>query len=123
LDRPRVNDVADAVKGTRGHPQRNDWLDAECAAATYLKNGAYKNMLAKRNTRRAKEQYQRRYEEKKIHRRKKREAWKGMMEEIEEAGTKKEIRKFYRKVNTITKGYKPRTQMCNHVTGKQKEPL
>ena len=57
-------------------------------------------MLAKKNTRRAREEYQRRrYEEKKIHRRKKKEAWKGLMMEMEEAGRQKETRKFYRTVN------------------------
>jgi hypothetical protein len=54
-----------------------------------------------------------------------REAWKRMMEEIEEAGRQKETRKFYRKVNIIRKGYKPRTGLCkdkmgNLVTGKKK---
>jgi hypothetical protein len=48
----------------------------------YTPDEAYKNMLAKKNTRRAREEYQRmRYEEKKIHRRKKMGAWKGLMEE------------------------------------------
>jgi hypothetical protein len=47
------------------------------------------------------------------------------MEEIEEAGRQKETRKFHRKVNIITKGYKPRTGMCkdmirNLVTGEKK---
>jgi hypothetical protein len=83
-------------------------------------------MLAMKNTRWAREEYQRRrYEEKKIHRQKKREAWKGLMEEIEEAGKQKETRKFYRKVNIISKGYKPRTGMCkdkigNLLTGKRR---
>jgi hypothetical protein len=48
------------------------------------------------------------------------------MEEIEKAGKQKETRKFYREVNVIKKGYKPRTgMMCkdkmgNLVTGKRK---
>jgi hypothetical protein len=42
-----------------------------------------------------------------------------------EAGRQKETRKFYRKVNIIRKGYKPRIEMCkdktgNLVTGKKK---
>jgi hypothetical protein len=106
-----TKEVPESVIGMQGPPQRNDWFRDECVEATSLKNKAYKNMLAKKNTtRRAREEYQRRrYEENKIHRRKKREAWKGMMEEIEEAGRQKETRKFYRKVNIIRKGYKPRT--------------
>ena len=79
---------------------------------------AYKNMIAKKNTRRARDEYQRRrYEEKKIHRRKKREAWKRLMEDIEEAGRQKETRKFYRKVNVIRKGYKPRIGTCKDKMG------
>jgi hypothetical protein len=76
-----MKEVAESVIGMQGPPQRNDWFDDECAAVTSLKNKAYKNMLDKKNTRRARKEYQRRrYEEKKIHRRKKREAWKGLME-------------------------------------------
>jgi len=87
-------------------------------AATSLKNKAYKNMLAKKNTRRAREEYQRRkYEEKKTHRRKRKEAWKGLMEEMEEAGRQKETSKFYGKVNIIRKGYKPKMGMCKDKMG------
>ena len=90
-----MKEAAESVIGTQGPPQRNYWFDDDCAEATFLKSKAYKNMLAKKNTRRAREEYQRRrYEEKKIHRRKKREAWKGLMEEIEEVGRQKEIRNF-----------------------------
>jgi len=104
-----MKEAAESVIGMQGPPQRNDWFDDECAEVTSLKNKAYKNMIAEKNTRRARGEYQRkRYEEKKIHRRKKREAWKRLMEAIEEAGRQKETRKFYRKVNVIRKGYKPR---------------
>jgi len=121
-----VKEAAESVIGMQGPPQRNDWFGDECAAATSLKNKAYKNMLDKKNTRGAREEYQRRrYEEKKIHRRKKREAWKVLMEEMEEAGRQKVTRKFYRKVNIIRKGYEPRIGMCkdkneNLVTEKKK---
>jgi len=62
---------------------------------------------------------------KKIHRRKKKEVWKGLMEEMEEASRQKETRKFYRKVNIISNGYKPRIGMrkdkkANLVTEKKK---
>jgi hypothetical protein len=104
-------EATESTIGMQGPPQRNDWFDDECAAATSLKNRAYMNMLAKKNTRKATEECQRRFEEKKIHRRKKREAWKGLMEGTEEAGRQKETRKFYRKVNIIRNGYKPRIGM------------
>jgi hypothetical protein len=64
-----IKEAAKSVIGMQGPPQRNDWFDDECAEATSLKNKAYNSMLAKKNTRRAREEYQRRrYEEKKIHR-------------------------------------------------------
>jgi len=121
-----TKEAAESAIGMQEPPQRNDWFDDECTAATSLKNKAYKNMLAKKNTRWATEEYQRRkYEEKKIHRKKKREAWKEVMEEMEEANRQKETRKFYRKVNISRKGYKPRIATCkdkkgNLVTEKKK---
>jgi hypothetical protein len=39
------------------------------------------------------------------------------MEEMEEDGRQKETRRFYRKVNIIRKGYKPRIGMCNDKKG------
>jgi hypothetical protein len=55
-----MKEAAESVIGMQEPPQRNDWFDDECTEATFLKNKAYKNMLAKKNTRRAKEEYQRR---------------------------------------------------------------
>jgi hypothetical protein len=121
-----IKEAAESVIGMQGPPQRNDWFDDECAEGTFLKNKAYKNMLAKKNTRWAREEYQRRRcEEKKIQRQKEREARKGLMEEIEEASRQKESKKFCRQMNIIRKGYKPRTGMCkdkmgNLVNGKKK---
>jgi hypothetical protein len=87
--------AAESVIGMQEPPQKNDWLDDECAAATSLKNKAYKNVLDKKNTRGAREEYQRRrYEEKKIHRRKKRETWKGMVKEMEGAVGKRKLGSF-----------------------------
>jgi hypothetical protein len=113
-----MKEAAESVIGMQRPAQKNDWFGDECAAATSLNNKAYKNMLDKKNTRRAREKYQRRrYEEKKIHRRKKRKAWKGLMLEMEEAGRQKETRKFYRKVNIIRKGYKPKIGVCKDKKG------
>ena len=39
------------------------------------------------------------------------------MEEMQEAGRQKKIRKLYRKVNIITKGFKPRIGMCKDKKG------
>jgi len=87
--------AVESVIGMQGPPNRNDWFDDECAEVTFLKNKAYKNMLAKKNTRRAREEYQtRRYEEKKIHRQKKREARNGLKEEIGKQVDKKRLGSF-----------------------------
>jgi hypothetical protein len=108
-----MKEATESTIGKQGPPQRNDWFDDECAAVTSLKNEAHKNMLAKKNKIRVREEYQRRrYEEKKIHRKKKKEAWKGLVEEAVEAGRQKESRKFHRKANIIRKGYKPRIRIC-----------
>jgi hypothetical protein len=70
-----MKEAAESAIEMKGPLQRNNWFNVECAAATSLKNKAYKSILAKKNTRQAREEYQRRkYEEMKIHRRKKREA-------------------------------------------------
>jgi hypothetical protein len=37
-----MKEAAESVLGKQGPPQRNDWFDDECAAATSLKNKAYK---------------------------------------------------------------------------------
>ena len=50
-----MKEAAEFAIGKQGPPLRNDWFDDECAAVTSLKNKAYKNMLAKRNTRQARE--------------------------------------------------------------------
>jgi len=55
-----MKEAAESVIGMQGPPQRNDWFDDDCAEVTILKNKAYKNMLAKKNTRQAREEYQRR---------------------------------------------------------------
>ena len=53
-----MKEAAESVIGMQGPPQRNDWFDDDCAEATFLENKAYKNMLAKKNTRRVREEYQ-----------------------------------------------------------------
>jgi len=59
-----MKEADESVIGMQGPSQRNGWFGDECAAATSLKNKAYKNMLDKKNTRRARKEYQkRRYED------------------------------------------------------------
>jgi len=42
---------------------------------------------------------------------------KELIEEMEEAGRQKETRTFYKNVNIIRKGYKPRIGMCKDKKG------
>ena len=60
-----MKEAAESVIGMKGSPQRNDWYNEEGAEVAFLKNEAYKNMIAKKNTKRVREEYQSwRYEEK-----------------------------------------------------------
>jgi hypothetical protein len=39
-----MKEAAESVIEMQGPPQRHDWFDDECAAATSLKNKVYKNV-------------------------------------------------------------------------------
>ena len=113
-----IKDAADDVIGMQEPPQRNEWSDAERAAATWLKNEALKICwLIRIHDGRGRSNKGGDMKKRNYIGEKKREVWKGMMEEIEELGIKNETRKFYRKVNAIKKGYKPRTGMCKDKMG------
>jgi hypothetical protein len=51
-----IKEAAESVIGMQGPPQRNDWFNDKCAEATSLKNKAYESILAKKNTRRMREE-------------------------------------------------------------------
>ena len=89
-----MKEAAESAIGMQGPSQMNDWFDDECAAVTSLKNKAYKNVSQEEYKTGERRISKRRYKEKKIRRRKKREAWKELMEEMEEAGRQKKLGSF-----------------------------
>lgn len=69
-----VRRAAEDTLGLEQKATRSCWFDDECAIATDAKNKAYSNMVQKRHTRLASEEYRdKRRQEKRLHRQKKRE--------------------------------------------------
>jgi len=91
---------AEICLGFESRKKRGGWFDDECAAVTNKKNAAYRTALQKHKTRNAVEAYRKlRREEKRIHRRKKREWETNNLEEIERLQQMNEVQKYYRKIN------------------------
>jgi hypothetical protein len=101
-------------KGRKTH----DWFDGECKAAMNAQNKVYGLMQQRRYTRSSVKAYRTaRREEKKIHRRRKREYENWKMEELEKLHKMKQARKFYKEMNKVCKEYKPRLTVCKNEQG------
>ncbi|KAJ4442747.1 hypothetical protein ANN_04338 [Periplaneta americana] len=108
-----VTNAADEALGRVGSPEYNNWFDEECELMTMEKNKAYKKMLQKNHTRRAVEEYREaRREEKKVHKKKKREFAQARLVELEQLRDMNETRAFFKKLNNMRKDFQPRTTMC-----------
>ena len=100
-----TNDVAYDDVGTRINTKNAGWFDEDCRKAIKAKNEARKKCVI-RDTRVNKEEYtKRRNEAGKICRDKKREMINNVIKKLET-----ENRKFYKKLETLTKTYKPRNR-------------
>ena len=96
----------------------NLWFDEECSEITKKKNEAYKTMIQKHYTRAAEERYKElRREEKRTHKKKKREYMEDLYRDIEHLKTQKEARKFYQLVNNVRADFNPRTTTCRKKNG------
>jgi hypothetical protein len=85
-------------------------FDEDCRKAIKMKNEARKKCII-RDTRANKEEYmKRRNEARKICRDKKKEMINNEIKELEIENRKNENRKFYKKLETLTKTYKPRSR-------------
>ena len=103
----------------RNAEKAESWFDEDCETVTIEKNKAYLNMIQKGNTRGNAEMYKnKRKEEKKIHKKKKREYENKRLAELEEFRNTNEVRRFYRNVNSDRKCFKPHTNMCKDSSGK-----
>lgn len=99
-------------------PKRNSWYDQECEMATAAKTAAYKEMLHTVATRAVRERYRElRREEKRVFRRKKREAEKRELDGIEMNCSRNEARKFYERVKRQTGGSKTGAAACRDENG------
>jgi len=96
--------------GTRINTKNAGWFDEDCRKTIKVKNEARKKCVI-RDTRTNKEEYmKRRNEARKICRNKKREMINNWIKELEIENRKNENRKFYKKLETLTKTYKSRNR-------------
>ena len=94
--------------GTKINTKNTGWFDEDCRKAIKAKNEARKKCIV-RDTRANKEEYmKRRNEARKICRDTKRWKINNEIKELESENRKNENRKFYKKLETLTKTYKPR---------------
>ena len=125
---PDWQSVSDVIKdeatSTLGYQSPNDfntWFDADCANVTDRKNAA----RIEKETARTREQkmaadanYKRlRKEEKRVHRRKKRELEDRTLLQLERLCSANESRKFYKRINNQRKGFNSRVLICRAVNG------
>ncbi|KAF6211270.1 hypothetical protein GE061_014387 [Apolygus lucorum] len=103
-----VKIVADEVLGLQPAIVKKSWFDEECETITALKNEARKLTLQRRHTRSSEDAYKAlRRQEKRVHRRKKRQQKCQELQAIEELRSQNDIRKLYNLVNRLRKPFKP----------------
>ena len=109
--------AAEEVIGFHRH-RRNQWYDQECRDATAIKNLAYRATLQSIVTRTVKERYRElRREERRLFKRKKREAEKRVCEEMEMHMDRNEARKFFQKIKRLSDGFKTGAKSCKDAHG------
>lgn len=114
--RDNISTVAAEVVGPKVRC-RNDWYDEECKQATESKNAARARHLA-RPTRSTTEDYkEKRRFERKLFRRKKREIYEELFEQIDHDEFRNDSRRLYQKVKGVRTGYLQQPLLCKSVTG------
>jgi hypothetical protein len=102
--------VAHDEVGVRKNTQNAGWYDEDCRKSVKANNDARKKCMTP-DTRNNREKYiKRRNEARKICRDKKREMINNEIKELEIENGKNENRKFYKKLEILTKTYKPRNR-------------
>ncbi|CAG9839544.1 unnamed protein product [Diabrotica balteata] len=115
--REALKSAAESTLGISRTQERNDWFDQDCKKITDEKNEAFRTMQH-RKTRTTIDRYKNlRREEKRIHRKKKRDSENDMLERLESHMSHGETRKFYHQINSIRKEFKPRINYCNDKEG------
>jgi len=112
-----MKDEAQNTLGFETPNSKNTWFDDDCARVTERKNRARVRKI-ERPTRSAVEEYKKlRAEEKRVHKRKKRELQNRTLSELENLRSNNESRKFYKILNTQRRGFNPRVDMCRKLDG------
>lgn len=121
---PNWQSVSEAIKqealNTLGYQTRNDlktWFDADCQGVTKRKNDAYREKEDNRTEATIERYRELRREEKRLHRRKKRELEDRILDELERLNNANESRKFYNKLNNQRRGFNPRLNFCRAADG------
>ena len=112
-----IQQVAEEVLGRQAPRQRNEWFDKDCERATNEKNEAYLIMQQHSTRNRVLRYQEKRREEKKIHKKRKREWEKKQLEELQDLYCTREARKLYSKVKETKKEFKPRVNICKAKDG------
>lgn len=112
-----ILEVARENIGNKEYRRNEDWFDEECRQIVEEKNQA-RNIMLNRNTRSNAETYRNlRKKSKKVLKRKKREALKQKVKEIDDLSKENEPRKFYAAINRMKKGFQPRINACRDTNG------
>uniref|UniRef100_A0A8D8XYL8 Craniofacial development protein 2 n=1 Tax=Cacopsylla melanoneura TaxID=428564 RepID=A0A8D8XYL8_9HEMI len=112
-----IMEVAEEQIGQKEWRRNQEWFDEECKQIINQKNIARTRMMNV-NTRNNAERYHTlRKESKKIMRRKKRDALKEKIKEIDALSKENEQRKFYAAVNRMTKKFQPKINACRNTNG------
>jgi hypothetical protein len=113
-----IVNAADTILGRIERVKRNNWFDEKCEQVTNLKIRAYKRMQQKNCTRGAVEEYREaRREEKRMHKKKKRDYDKQELIELESLRSSNAIRAYYQNLNESRKDFQPQKTLCRDNEG------
>lgn len=113
-----INETAEEVVGKISTVTKKEWFDDECVNALEKKNRAYKQMTS-RNTRLSRQEYKdNRKESHRLFRKKKREYFKGKLDNIQTAFNNKDAKNFYREVKCLKESFKPFINLVKDKDGK-----
>lgn len=113
-----ITNRAVEVFGTKKSHPSSDWFDRDCEVITDQKNAARKKMLEGHQTRAAAASYQHlRREEKKLHRRKKRELENQILSEAQNQSVKPNKKDLFAALGTLSKPFQHNPSICRDRNG------
>lgn len=112
-----LQETAEEVLGFEERVERAGWYDGECKKAVEERNEARKKMINRTTRSNTEEFIKKRKEADRICRRKKREFERKWIMDLEKEYNDQEVRKFYKRVQEMKKGFQPRTVFCRDKEG------